>query len=849
MSDSLRLVTAEDLLPHLPEGYTATRGLLQGEAEHQAEGDETPVELARRIDDWLRTCTPELGGIATVPIQLVSRSFDRQQVGELLRALAYIKGIFAVRRAATYQLDVILLMHNLWEDLRDGAGAQKATLDCVRDIAATLQDLDGVAPRMWMLDGQAADGRIFTIEDVSPVVRQFEPQLLPSNLLVRPAETSFYSFGARSIWFPKEQVLEYLGTRCQEQVFEHEQWVDGITIPYATVASECADFIQSDVGPIISEMDFDPATKERIVPQLRRPSLDADRAVQGTLDDMRKVVDDLERTQLERIQVRLVENRETALEKLKAAFTRRVDRQLDEREQRVSMSLAFLELITTSSAAAAGNDRIDMGRPWTLRQAFADAFAFFDEVVGYDPSLRESVTRTQQRLDEQRRNLDVLGSEIAVAGRRVADGDEAAQGELEALEYQVESCAAEIEATREQLVAARKAVKEQDWDIIRRREDIGKQLLEKVSEEASAAGDRVGERASETDDARAAFNAAEKAWKEARSGTLKAIAWIAGILLLVGFLVSWLVPPLLDATTRQPPYLWLIHTRAGATLFNIWVIVILALALILVWRNLMAIRHLKREMDERKRQLDSCRASLLVALNGYWDAYSKRFVSRCEWIRSAHVFDSNRELEVFVDDLHDRLEAFLDDLRDARADAQDRADEFRLRGTLTEEIVVDMAYVDGLRADKSRQIDQFAREFLKEDRHHLSRYFVSGVDAMRADILGDGARRIFPEVQSMKVIEVMGEAATVDVAGVAGSIPIFLPLKPATRVDSVTVVQGPGPEAVLMKCVESLAPLPAVIVSRDDERMLLLKIAHDIDPRNVTILGEDWGRPRSRGLD
>jgi hypothetical protein len=264
------------------------------------------------------------------------------------------------------------------------------------------------------------------------------------------------------------------------------------------------------------------------------------------------------------------------------------------------------------------------------------------------------------------------------------------------------------------------------------------------------------------------------------------------------------------------------------------------------------IRGLRREMEERRRQLDVCRTSLLAALAAYWDAYSKRFTSRCEWIRCAHVFDTNRELEVFIDELHDELEAFLKDLREAREAARERAGEFQLRGMLTEDIVIGMDWVEDLRAGKSRIADQLAREFLKEDRHRLSRYFAAGaarVDVFVSDIQGECAKRVFPEVESTTVIQAMRDGATFDVGRTAMSLAVFLPLKLATRVDTVLVVQGPGPEEALARCVESLAPFPALIVSDDDERMLLLRIAHDVDLKNVTILHDEVGGPRSRSVE
>ena len=104
-------------------------------------------------------------------------------------------------------------------------------------------------------------------------------------------------------------------------------------------------------------------------------------------------------------------------------------------------------------------------------------------------------------------------------------------------------------------------------------------------------------------------------------------------------------------------------------------------------------------------------------------------------------------------------------------------------------------------------------------------------------------------MKETSVIQAMKDGATFDVARAADSLAVFLPLRLATRVDTVLVVQGPGPEEALAGTVERLAPTPFLIVSDDDERMLLLRIAHDIDLKNVTLLGDEVGGPRSRSVD
>jgi hypothetical protein len=789
--------------------------------------------------------------VATVPIQLTSRSFDRQHVDWLLGALAHIKAVFSVRRAAAYQLDVMLLLHNLWRDTRDFPEARRATRECVLDLTNKLGEHGEVSSRLWLVDGQAADGRVFTIDDVSPVLKQFDPQRLPPILQVRRTETSVYSFGARSVWFPRTQVLEYLGTRCVEKFFENEMWVDGATIPQATVAAECADFIQQDVQPITTRMGYERGTTQLIVPQLTPPAIDGGRPAASTLDEIRKTVDDLERSQLEGVQRRLVENRKAAVDELKAAVRRRVDRQLDDRAERARLALAFLENLTRTSGPSgpsAGGDRIEMARPWTLRQAFAKEFQFFDNVVGYDTTLRERVTQLQLRLDECLLNLETLLADKSMTQKSIAQGDVAADGDLEAVDKAIEMCGQEIESLREQVLEARRAVKEQDLAIVANREEFGRRLEARTETAVSTAEARVNEQAKKTDEAHDAFELAEKAWKAKSSLGAGALVLLAAVLIAIGFVVAWLVPPLFHVGERSA-YLWLIDTSVGWWLFNIWVVATLVLVLLAAFGDRSTRKELKAALDQCRARYDDATRALAQELMGYWAAYSKRFTDKCEWTRCLHVFDTNRELEVFIDGLHDELDAFVRDLQGARASAQQRARDFQLSGTLTEDIVVDMDYVEALHAAQSTRTDQFAREFLEEDAHRLSQYFPGRAEALTSAIRKACAAKVFGDVEHTSVIKAMNEGATFDVARAAGALAVFLPLKLATRVDTVLVVQGPGPEEALAGTVERLAPAPFLIISDDDERMLLLRIAHDVDLRNVTVLMEEHEGPRSRSVD
>ena len=847
MNGTLRLATAEDLLPFLPEGYISVATLLRP-PDVGVEPSATTVPTDGHCDEelLLAALAPEVdaqlqgvvdpGFVATARIQVASRAFVPEEFQCVLRALRDIRRIFEARRNATCELDVILFLHNLWARSREDKNARRTARDSVRALITALSEHDGITPRLWLLDGQAADGTSFTIDDLGPVVKQFDPLQLPAALFARPAMTSLYSFGARSVWFPRDQVLDYLGTRFEVTVFDHEKWIDGATLPYATVAHECADFIQADLTPILTEMDFDASSGQRIIPEVRCPVLDADRPVSGALDEMRKVVDDLERSQLDGIQVRLVENRKTALEKLKSALMSRVDRQLDERIERAAMSVAFLELLRTSSSSSAEGDQIETGRPRTLRQAFAEAFAFFDRVAGYDASLRDRTSQLQQRLDERRRNVRIMQAEMRVALKRLDAGEDGAAAELEALEAQIEGGEAEIEATAAELETAKGAVKNQDWELIRGREGMSDRLAAEVQEEVAAAGEEVEKRAAETDETRAALQAAEKALHDGRSGQVRTLVFFGALLLIVGFLISWLVPPLFHAASRPAPYLWLIHTSVGATIFKIWVIVSLVLVACLFLISLANVRTLKRAVNQLSRQLEANKAALASSLRNYWNAYSKRFTSRCEWIRYSHVFDTNRELEVFVDELHHSVGSFLDDLRGARAEAEAQAHDFALKGKRTEAIVIDKAYVDALSAKESRTVDQLAAEFLMGEHHKLSRYFAKGISDLRADIHADCAAKIFSHVKRTNVIQAMNDGALFDMSRVAASLSVFLPLRLNAKIPSMLVVQGPGPGEVLAESVQAIAPNPAVVVTGDEERILLLRIAYDANEEDITSL-------------
>jgi len=261
-----------------------------------------------------------------------------------------------------------------------------------------------------------------------------------------------------------------------------------------------------------------------------------------------------------------------------------------------------------------------------------------------------------------------------------------------------------------------------------------------------------------------------------------------------------------------------------------------ALIAVLLFGSLLNVRTAKRAVAQLKGQLDASKQALLASLRKYWDAYSKRLTSRCEWIRYSHVFDTSRELEVFVDELHDSLESFLVDLQVARAEAQAQAHGFALSGKLTESIVVDKAYVEALLAKESRRVDQLASEFFRGEHHKLSRYFATGVGELRADVHADCASRIFSHVKRTTVLQAMNDGTRFDIARAAATLSVFLPLRLTTETPNMLVVQGPGPRQALDESVQAIAQSTEVVVTDDEERILLLRIAYDAKESDITSL-------------
>ncbi len=311
----------------------------------------------------------------------------------------------------------------------------------------------------------------------------------------------------------------------------------------------------------------------------------------------KKVIDDLERSQLESIQVRLVENRKTALEKLKSALRARVERQMDESDERVAMSVAFLQLLRTSSSAAAEGDQIETGRPRTLRQAFAEAFEFFDGVAGYDSSLRDCVSRLQQRLDEQRRNVRLMETERRVAQRRMDEAETAPQP------------TSKLWSRRSKLV--RKTLK---------RLASSSRRPEGPSSARTGSSSEGGRRWATAwrlrwrkrwwplrprsmhapprpTNGRSALEVAMKALQEARSGVVMGFDPRRGTphRRLVSLLVR--AAALRCRFASRSAYLWVIHTSAGATIFRIWALISLPLTAFLLLGHALNVRSLRQTVE------------------------------------------------------------------------------------------------------------------------------------------------------------------------------------------------------------------------------------------------------------
>jgi hypothetical protein len=135
-------------------------------------------------------------------------------------------------------------------------------------------------------------------------------------------------------------------------------------------------------------------------------------------------------------------------------------------------------------------------------------------------------------------------------------------------------------------------------------------------------------------------------------------------------------------------------------------------------------------------------------------------------------------------------------------------------------------------------VERHAGVFFRSKDRQLSKYFDAGVDEMVAALgayCKDEMVETFGAIRGGSIVRVIDETGY-DLKKDIAAVPIFLPLRHSTQKPILVVAGSDG--GWLNERVGGVSPTPIVVVSDDGERVLLLRVAYDIDRRDITVLSD-----------
>lgn len=829
-----RLAAAPELLEYLGDGF----GLL---APSDGEDASAPLEHMReKVEGQLTALSGGDRQQGEARVQLVGRTFVSGDQASVLAALGALNDLFELRRQSSCIVDVVLLMQDLFDKASLPSDAAKRTKEFVRSLDGTLPGLKNISrQRVWLIDGLAQDGACYTIDTMGDILRAFEPDRLDSS--IGTLTGNYFGIGARVVVFPRTRILDYLGTRFALRVLERERgWLDGTTRPFAVVAGECSNFIEGDVERLVAGMERDDQGQQ-LVPAVTQPPVVPEEPLAANMARVHDAVEDLSRQHLDRIQDQLARNHRRIAGQLAEAVLTRVNGYLDTDESRVVSAEAFLDMLQGSMSPILVGDQIETGRHRTLRQAFADAIAFFDQETGFDTQTRPQLERLREDLYGQRHWLQTIEEELASAIKHRDAGRDGAAGDADTLEAKKADAEEQIAKLAEQLDEASAAVKSQDMDIqsqVRRR-DLYAAMMARVQTGIDEAAKRIGPAKAAMDAALEAFRSAEAALRDALVSKIIRVVGTLLVLVLLGIVAALALPAVFGAVPLiGAPLFGFIGTVLGAKVLTYWAVGTVLGVLGMAIFELMRYLSLRKKIRELEGAYETSKAVFVQAMRGYWGAYVQKFQKQCDWIRFSHVFDTERETLEVIEEMRRQLEGFRTAMVGYRSQAAVTVASFKLDASPTELIAVDAKYVETLVDKKSAAVDGLSGKFFAG--HVFSAFFEpfrssdATLEMLDRELKEACSRDVFFDVAAMTVKKAIQES-NFDMAIAAHTASCFLPISPQVRPEQFIVVVGADGQ-FLRDRTSSLVPSAIVIETDDEERVLVLKIAHDIKLDQISVL-------------
>lgn len=729
-------------------------------------------------------------------------------------------------------LDIVLLLDELLAETGEKRDWEcKETRKTVSRLGVEIGKVAScVGVRVWLLDGVASKGQVYSLDDVRDLLEVCSPQDLASVLPI--GVHNFHSFGARSVVFPRTRILEHISATFACEVVAGSAVLRRIAVPYSTASLKCAEFMREVVLPGLEGLDKGDEGG-RVVAEPRMPAVEAAKPLQMTLAELDGAVDAL-RLELERARAQIDRNYADAVGTVIAAMDSAVDGFLDQSDTGVGMAHAFLDILEIGESGSVTDVQLSGSRQSTLREVFAPALKYLDAVTDFDSAKRDQLLRTDQDLWSNREWLTKLEHDLASA-QCLDEGDNVrAAVDVEVLQNQIEAASATIAALTEQSTTLWREVRAQDHRVsgpgIRALADAvlsrAQQRIDETREAAASAEKAADEATERLHEAQGILRSAFL--KTAQRGALLLLAMLAvGVAGLVALPIVVGAVPIVGK-----PLFGFIGTVAAAAWVKWWGIATLVIVLGLLIRGAMVYVREARRITGLESARDQAVAAYLRAIRTCWNASVAEVEDQIDVRKYSHTLKIESAMTKHCAALRTRLLGFEGAIAGLLESLRAEVDSFTLASSVSEFLVIDTAYAHSLVKENRGSITNAATKFFAA--HPISVYLrdygeTESLDRLTSD-LRDVARGEFKSlIGERTVLDVLASNPEMrrEVQALVTDIPVLSPLDGEGWKPSILIL---GSDADAIRADFSrITPTPSISVIDDPERLVFARVVHGIE--------------------
>ncbi len=797
--------------------------------------------------------------LAEASMMVYARLFDAADRTALLALLDRGERFFLDHPRSRGLIDAVLLTRGLFDDCETGAKSAEESRHTISEIDEYLtgqaNSVSGLEIRIWIVSEKAQNGTTYRMADVASLLRLCTPldleQALGSNM------GNYLTFGGRIVAFPRSRIQEHLADHYALRVLSlEERWLaDGAVVHYAKVGKECSDFVRSVCVPLLHDMDKD-ADGKPLYDEPEMPAVQVSEPLAVVKSRIEAAVGD-SMEKLGYVTTRIAENYEAVSGTIKDRIREQVASYADMRPSRTVMARAFMDVLEHGVTGLASGSQSSWSGQKMFQDSYTPSIEFLDELTGFDFSKREQLRDLNEDVESRMTQISQLEEDLEYEGSRLGDGESARTTTLRAAIEQARLDLCEKEQAKEDLGAE---VCSQDLalDPTVNSRALRAALRQETQQGIDQALESLDKTAERRDTSLTRLRTVESEMESLLSSMILRFLLTVLVLLAVGATGLFVLPAVFGAVpVVGPPLFGFVGTAVAATWLRVWGVVSGVSLIVLLAMLFSTYAKQKGIIAEKQAELDAAEGACRAALRDYWEASVAGFTRTCELEKHLSILGLERSLRSFFEEERELLLRFEQAMRDMRHAFRERVEQFSLKSTVTELVIVGGDYAERLVNSKAKTLDAVAANFFSESSSdeapvvRRSRIMSEYLDLFRRtgqldQLLSDLREDCGAEVSwSLSASNVVKAAKEVDeglsiLKGAASSLTVLLPLDDRSRDsdDGPAVALSPDKTALEQALSSSSAfrATPKVLEHDDEERIVLLRIVHDIKREEIEAL-------------